>query len=79
MFILFLPAVKNLSYFNYSNLEAVIHVTGFKVEQTNYPIWIRKFDSPEIFLNRLFRKLLSVFKSDQEILLVARKISKLFF
>ena len=63
-------------YFNYTNIHEVLQATGFEVIQKNYPIFINKYFSVEFFLNRVFRRLLSVFNSDQELLVIARKIKK---
>jgi len=63
-------------YFNYSNLKQLLNEAGFEVVQENYPIFTKRFFSFEFFLNRIFRRLLSVFNSDQEILVIARKIKK---
>ena len=60
-------------YFNYSNLRKTLDATGFKVVQQNYPIFTGKYFSIEFFLNRLFRKSLSIFNSDQELLVIAQK------
>lgn len=63
-------------YFNYTNLQKVLQATGFEVIQKNYPVFITKYFSLEFFLNRVFRRLLTVFNSDQEILVIARKVKK---
>ena len=62
-------------YFNYNNIESVLNAKGFKVEQKNYPIFMKKYESFQFLMNRLFRRLLSLIQSDQEILVVARKKS----
>ena len=64
---------EHFVYFNYNNLNLVLQSTGFEVVQENYPYFIKKFYSIEFFANRLFRRLLSVFNSDQELLTIARK------
>lgn len=61
-------------YFNYSNLSRVVHFSGYKVKQENYPIFIRQNDSLEFFINRVFRRLMSVLEIDQELLLIAQKM-----
>ncbi|NQU51025.1 MAG: class I SAM-dependent methyltransferase [Bacteroidetes bacterium] len=65
---------EHYSYFNYENLRLVLQASGFEVIQENYPIFTKDFHSIEFFANRLFRRLLSVFNYDQEILIIARKI-----
>lgn len=60
-------------YFNYTNLKEMLHTTGFKVVQQNYPVEAGKNYSFYFFLNRLFRRSLSFFKADQELLVIAQK------
>ena len=64
---------EHFVYFNYTNLVAALRASGFKLIQANYPIFQRKYDSVEFFANRIFRRLLSVFKYDQELLVIAQK------
>ncbi|NQU84756.1 MAG: class I SAM-dependent methyltransferase [Mariniphaga sp.] len=61
-------------YFNYTNLNISLQNTGFKPIQNNYPSLIKGKNNPEFLVNRIFRKSLSLFDSDQELLLVAQKI-----
>lgn len=60
-------------YFNYQNLKNSLKATGFEVIQENYPLFTNKFDSPEFFLNRIFRRTLSLFHNDQELFVIAKK------
>jgi 2-polyprenyl-3-methyl-5-hydroxy-6-metoxy-1,4-benzoquinol methylase len=60
-------------YFNYSSLRKVLESQNFKVLQQNYPFRIKGPFSMEFFLNRIFRRSLSLFNADQEILVVAGK------
>ena len=64
---------EHFVYFNYQNLNKVLTVTGFEIKQNNYPLFLRGNDSAWFFLNRLFRRGLSFFRVDQEILIIARK------
>lgn len=68
--------LEHFVYFNYINLNAVLSVSGFEIVQQNYPVFISRYLSPEFFYNRLFRRLLSVFHLDQELMIIARKIKK---
>jgi len=63
-------------YFNYSTIQKVVEAVGFKVIQKNYPVFISSFFSVEFFLNRLFRRLLTVVAADQELVLIACKTKK---
>lgn len=65
---------EHYAYFNYENLNRVLQISGFEVVQENYPFIIKKFDSIDFFANRLFRRFLSVFNSDQELVIIARKL-----
>jgi predicted SAM-dependent methyltransferase len=67
---------EHFIYFNYTNLDALLQVAGFKVVQKNYPVFIKRFSNVEFFINRIFRRLLTVFNFDQEILVIARKEKK---
>lgn len=67
---------EHFAYFNYENLTSVLNVCGFEVLQKNYPLFILNYSNPEFFANRIFRRSLSLFNSDQEILVIARKIKK---
>jgi len=58
---------EHFSYFNYSNLRKVLQASGFKVVQENYPVFMARHNSFEFFVNRIFRRSLSFFNSDQEI------------
>jgi len=63
-------------YFNYTNIQKVLKATGFEVVQKNYPVFTKKYFSVEFFLNRIFRRLLTFFNSDQELLVIAQKVKK---
>jgi 2-polyprenyl-3-methyl-5-hydroxy-6-metoxy-1,4-benzoquinol methylase len=65
---------EHFVYFDYSSLAKVLELTGFKVIQKNYPVFVKKLNSPASLLNRLVRKSLSVFGIDQELVVVAQKI-----
>jgi 2-polyprenyl-3-methyl-5-hydroxy-6-metoxy-1,4-benzoquinol methylase len=67
---------EHFAYFNYDNLTSVLRVCGFEVIQKNYPVFIKRFSTLEFFANRIFRRSLSFFNSDQEILVIARKTKK---
>jgi 2-polyprenyl-3-methyl-5-hydroxy-6-metoxy-1,4-benzoquinol methylase len=60
-------------YFNYSTLKNILHSTGFKVLQQNYPIFAGNHFSIIFFINRLFRRGLKIFNADQELLVIAQK------
>ncbi|WP_297089845.1 class I SAM-dependent methyltransferase [uncultured Draconibacterium sp.] len=64
---------EHFVYFDYTNLESVLEASGFKVVQKNYPVLTTSFFSLSFFINRIGRRLLSVFGSDQEILIIAQK------
>lgn len=67
---------EHYGYFNYNTLKTVLNVSGFEVVQENYPLFMNRFFSVGFFLNRVFRKSLSIFRADQEILVIARKVKK---
>jgi len=60
-------------YFDYKSLTKVLSVTGFNLLQKNYPFFVRKPDSIQFFISRIFRRFLSLINFDQEILVIARK------
>ena len=60
-------------YFNYRNLRQMQEISGFKVLQQNYPFFVKGKYNPVFFLNRIFRRSLSMVGSDQEILVIAEK------
>ena len=64
---------EHFVYFNYDNLARVLKATGFNVVQQNYPIFTGKYINLTFFVNRLLRRSLSLFKSDQELLVIAKK------
>ena len=64
---------EHFAYFNYSTLKKVLKATGFKIVQENYPVLTGQRNTFEFFINRIFRRSLSLFNSDQEILIIARK------
>ena len=66
--------VEHYVYFNYSNLSRVLKSCGFKTLQTNYPLLVAGHDSLKFFLNRVGRRLLSIFNLDQELVMVAQKV-----
>jgi len=65
---------EHYAYFNYANLQKVLNVSGFEVVQKNYPLFLNGIFPIEFFLNRIFRRLLSVFNQDQELVVIAKKI-----
>jgi SAM-dependent methyltransferase len=68
---------EHFVYFNYNSISKVLEKTHFEVIQKNYPLFLKNNDSPEFFLNRFFRKNLSLCGGDQEIFLIAKKIEVL--
>ena len=62
-------------YFNYQNMKLSLEATGFEVVQENYPLFTNNYDSLEFFLNRIFRRILSLFKHDQELFVIAQKVT----
>lgn len=66
--------MEHYVYFDYSSLNRVLRKTGFEVVRRNYPLLVRGFYSVPFLLNRLFRRSLTLFHADQEIVVVARKI-----
>jgi len=66
---------EHFVYFNYTNIEKVLNASGFKVVQQNYPVFTGKYYDFDFFMNRLVRKALGCFNSDQELLVIAEKIS----
>jgi SAM-dependent methyltransferase len=64
---------EHFVYFNYPSLGKVLDYCGFRVLQENYPLWVKGNYNPEFFANRLFRSGLSVFRADQELVVIAQK------
>jgi 2-polyprenyl-3-methyl-5-hydroxy-6-metoxy-1,4-benzoquinol methylase len=62
---------EHFVYFDYSSLRKVLESQNFKILQFNYPIKVKGISSIEFFLNRIFRRSLSLFNADQELLVVA--------
>lgn len=65
---------EHYAYFNYTNLQQMLEVCGFEVIQKNYPLLLNGLLPLDFFLNRIFRRLLSVFKQDQELVILAKKV-----
>lgn len=66
--------IEHYVYFNYHNLRRVLASCGFKTIQSNYPLWV-KHSSMNSFLNRVGRRMLSIFNWDQELVILAEKTS----
>lgn len=64
---------EHYAYFDYSSILKLVESQGLKVVQMNYPLQVKGNDSVEFFLNRFFRKSLSLFHADQELLVLAEK------
>lgn len=64
---------EHFAYFSYSNLGRVLQNSGFEVVQENYPVWTGKYYSFSFFTSRILRRSLSLFNSDQELFVIARK------
>lgn len=64
---------EHYAYFQYPSLSRVLRKNHFRILQKNYPLFMRSSRSVFFFLNRLFRKSLSLFHLDQEILIIAQK------
>lgn len=64
---------EHFVYFNYFNLAKSLQSEGFEVIQENYPVFAGKFDTFNFYINRIFRRSLSLFNNDQEIFVIARK------
>uniref|UniRef100_UPI0032171EDF class I SAM-dependent methyltransferase n=1 Tax=uncultured Draconibacterium sp. TaxID=1573823 RepID=UPI0032171EDF len=64
---------EHYAYFNYINLPKVLEASGFEVIQKNYPLFLNGLFPVEFFLNRIFRRLLTVFNQDQELVIIAKK------
>jgi 2-polyprenyl-3-methyl-5-hydroxy-6-metoxy-1,4-benzoquinol methylase len=60
-------------YFDNFSLRKVLESQDFKVLQLNYPLNVKGSFSLEFFLNRIFRRSLSLFNAAQELLVVAVK------
>jgi 2-polyprenyl-3-methyl-5-hydroxy-6-metoxy-1,4-benzoquinol methylase len=65
---------EHFVYFNYQNLKNSLKATGFEVIQENYPLFTNN-DSLEFFVNRIFRRILSLLQNDQELFVIAKKIA----
>jgi 2-polyprenyl-3-methyl-5-hydroxy-6-metoxy-1,4-benzoquinol methylase len=65
---------EHFVYFSYTSLQKVLESQNFKVLQCNYPFRVKRSWSLEFFLNRIFRRSLSLFNADQELLVIARKM-----
>jgi SAM-dependent methyltransferase len=68
---------EHFIYFNYDSISKVLAKTNFEIVQQNYPLFLKNHDSPEFFLNRFFRRNLTLWGGDQEIFLIAKKIEAL--
>ncbi len=64
---------EHFVYFNYETLSKVLDFTGFEVVQKNYPVSVNGHDSVVFYANRQYRRNLSHFNGDQEILIIARR------
>jgi 2-polyprenyl-3-methyl-5-hydroxy-6-metoxy-1,4-benzoquinol methylase len=62
---------EHFVYFDYRSLRKVLESQDFKVLQLNYPFKVKGSFSLEFFLNRIFRRSLSLYNADQELLVVA--------
>lgn len=60
-------------YFNYATLSRMLKLLGFKIIQKNYPLCVPGLFRIMPCLNKLFRRVLSIFHHDQEILIIAQK------
>ena len=65
--------LEHFVYFNYKNMKKVLESVGFELVQENYPLFMKGRFSLLFFLNRFFRKMLSIVGADQEIFVVAQK------
>jgi 2-polyprenyl-3-methyl-5-hydroxy-6-metoxy-1,4-benzoquinol methylase len=65
---------EHFAYFDYPSLRKVLESQNFQVLQLNYPFKVKGPFSLEFFLNRVFRRGLSLFNADQELLVVAGKL-----
>ena len=65
--------LEHFVYFNYHNLERVLNSTGFEMVQRNYPLGVLKHDHLKFYFNRLVRRMLSMFRLDQELVVIAQK------
>jgi len=68
---------EHFVYFNYDSISKVLAKTNFEIVQQNYPLFLKNHNSPEFFLNRFFRRNLTLWGGDQEIFLIAKKIEAL--
>lgn len=66
--------IEHFVYFNYHNLSRVLASCGFKTVQSNYPFWVND-SSLKFFLNRIGRRMLSTFNWDQELVILAEKVT----
>jgi len=53
----------------------VLPFCGFRIALKNYPWRVKAGDNMSFFLNRVFRRMLTFFRHDQEILVIGEKIS----
>ncbi|TKG90152.1 class I SAM-dependent methyltransferase [Puteibacter caeruleilacunae] len=60
-------------YFNYHNLTRLLEELGYEIKVQNYPIAIKNGSSLGMMGQRLFRRFLSLLKSDQELFVIAQK------
>lgn len=67
---------EHYAYFTYQTITALLEKQGFIVVRKNYPVFLPGQGSFEFFLNRIFRRMLSLIHSDQELIVVARKKEK---
>lgn len=64
---------EHYTYFTYQTIVSLLENQGFTVVRKNYPIFITAGESIGFFLNRIFRRMLSLFRSDQELIVVAKR------
>jgi 2-polyprenyl-3-methyl-5-hydroxy-6-metoxy-1,4-benzoquinol methylase len=64
---------EHYTYFTYQSLNALLENQGFTVVRKNYPVFLQARESLVFFLNRIFRRMLSLLHLDQELIVVAKK------
>lgn len=64
---------EHFIYFDYPSLQKLLTRQGFTVVRQNYPLVMKGGFSPAFFLNRLFRRSLTWFNADQELVVIARR------
>lgn len=64
---------EHFVYFNYDSLERVLAFCGFRIALKNYPWRVKSEDNLPFFLNRVFRRMLTFFRHDQEILVIGER------